>query len=217
MVKVEKGDFIQLDFVGRLKENNKIFDLTDEELAKKEKIHNPRANYGPLVVCIGHGQLLKGLEDELVGKEVGKEYKIEIKAEKAFGNKNAKLINVVPLTKFRKEKLNPFPGLHLNVDGLLATVKSVSSGRVILDFNHPLAGKEVVYEIKLIKKITSLDEQVKSVVQLVLGIKEFEVEVKDKKVNLKIKEKLPKEAVKALEEHIKELVKVDEVLVSSVE
>ena len=214
MVKVEKGDFIQVDFVGRLKENNKIFDLTDEELAKQDNIHNPRANYGPLVICIGHGQLLKGLEEELIGKEIGKEYKIELKAEKAFGNKNAKLIKVVPSTKFRKEKLNPFPGLHVNVDGLLATVKSVSSGRVILDFNHPLAGKDVVYEVKLIKKITSLDEQVKSIVQLVLGIKDFEVEIKDKKVNLKIKEKLPKEAVKAIEEHIKRLVKADEVMIA---
>lgn len=214
MVKVEEGDFIQVDFVGRLKENNKIFDLTDEELAKKEKIHNPRASYGPLVVCIGHGQLLKGLEEELIGKEIGKEYKIELKAEKAFGNKNAKLIKVVPSTKFRKEKLNPFPGLHVNVDGLLATVKSVGSGRVILDFNHPLAGKEVVYEVKLIKKITSMEEQTRSIVQLVLGIKEFKVEVKENKIKIMLKEKLSKEAIKALEEHIKKLVKADEVLVS---
>ncbi len=217
MVKVNKGDFIQLEFVGRLKSNNKIFDLTDEDLAKKEKIHNPKANYGPIVVCIGQGQLLKGLEHKIIGREIGKKIRIELTAAQAFGRKNPKLMKTISLTKFKKEKLNPFPGLQVNIDGILATVRSVSGGRVTLDFNHPLAGRDVIYEVKILKKITSLKEQVESLIRMGLGIRDLKVEVKGKNVTLKIKQKLPKEVIKKLEEQLKKIVKLDKLFVSTLE
>ena len=57
--------------------------------------------YGPIIVCLGEGQLLKGLEKELEGKEIGKEYTIELTPENALGKKDAKLIRLIPVSVFK--------------------------------------------------------------------------------------------------------------------
>ena len=57
----KKGDFIAIDFIARIKGSNKIFDLTKQDIAKKEGIYQENKEYRPLVVCLGAGHLLKGL------------------------------------------------------------------------------------------------------------------------------------------------------------
>jgi len=92
MTTLTKGEFIEVEYTGKLKENNEVFDTTDEKTAKEAKIHSPKQEYGPVIICLGEQQLLAGLEEELEGKELNKEYNIELPAEKAFGRKDAKLI-----------------------------------------------------------------------------------------------------------------------------
>ena len=147
---IKQNDFIELDYIGRIKEGNHIFDITNKEEAKKNKIFNEKAEYGPVKVVIGEKQLVKGLEDFLIGKEVGK-YTVELTSEKAFGKKNPKLMKIIPTNVFIQQNIKPFPGLQLNLDGLIGTVRSVSGGRVIMDFNHPLAGKDLTFKIKVVK------------------------------------------------------------------
>ena len=71
MVQVKKGDFIELDFIGRLKENNKIFDLTDEKVARDNNIYNPEVRYKPIVICVGEKNVVPSLDKSLEGKETG--------------------------------------------------------------------------------------------------------------------------------------------------
>ena len=92
MTRVKKGDFIEVSYIGKVASTQVIFDLTDEKLAKEQHIYNPNHIYGPLIICIGEAQILKGIDDNLVGKEVGKTYRIELNAENAFGKKDPKLI-----------------------------------------------------------------------------------------------------------------------------
>ena len=58
-------DFVNIDYVGRIKESGEIFDLTDAELAKESNIFNPQMKYGPVTVIIGAGHILKGLENKI--------------------------------------------------------------------------------------------------------------------------------------------------------
>ena len=216
MTIVSKKDFIEIEYTGKLKEENVIFDTTDEKVAKENKLES-RTDYGPVVVCVGEEQLLKGLDKNIEGKEIGKEYDIDIKPEDAFGNKNAKLIQLIPTSKFKKQNIQPMPGMQLNIDGVVGTIKTVSGGRILVDFNHPLAGKELLYTVKINKKIIDDQEKLRGYLKLSLGNKDFEAEItKDTgtkdvansvgNAKISLKEEIPKEVEERLSKKIIELI-----------
>lgn len=204
---IKKGDFVELDFVGKLSETNEIFDLTKESIAKENKIFNPNFSYKPIIVCVGEGDVLKSLDEKLIGKNKG-EYKIEIKSEDGFGKKNTKLLKLVPIKIFRKENLKPFPGLNINIDGYMGTVRSVSGGRVIVDFNHPLSGRDLIFEIEIKRIVNDEKEKAESIISKIT--EKFNVKI-DKnnlivKINLDDKHKdLLKEKITKLIPSIKEI------------
>ena len=205
MEKVSKKDFIEIEYTGKLKDENVVFDTTDEKVAKENGLER-HSGYGPVIICVGEEQLLKGLDKNLEGKETGKEYDIELKPEEAFGNKNAKLIQLIPTSKFKQQNIQPMPGMQLNMDGVVGTIKTVSGGRTLVDFNHPLSGKEVSYKIKINKKIMDDKEKLEGYLKLSLGTKEIEIEVNDSNAKIKLKKEIPKEAQENLSKKITELI-----------
>ncbi len=60
---VKIKDFIEIEYTGKLKAEDIIFDTTDEKLAKENNIHQENSNYGPTIICLGENQILKGLDD----------------------------------------------------------------------------------------------------------------------------------------------------------
>ena len=74
---IKKGDFVELEYMGRLKETNEIFDLTNAEDAKKNNVYNDKLKYSSKVVCVGNNILVKGLDEFLEGKEC-KNYKTPV-------------------------------------------------------------------------------------------------------------------------------------------
>ncbi len=209
MVTIKEGDFIEIEYTGRIKNNNKVFDTTLEKVAKEEGIHSQGATYSPRVICIGNNHILKGLDENLKGKEIGKEYTFDIEMKDAFGNKNAKLIKTVPMSLFKKQKMNPFPGLQINADGMIGTVRSVTGGRVLVDFNHPLSGRDLVYYVKVIKKVDDKKEQISSILMVDLGLKKemYSMDYKDGTAEVRTKIKIPDEVQKIFAERVKKLVK----------
>ena len=165
---IKKGDFIELDYVGRVKETGDIFDITNVDAAKKYHVHNPRAQYGSRIICVGENALVRGVDAFLEGKEC-KEYTLTLSAKDAFGKKDAKLLKLVPASAFKKQNIRPVPGLQIDVDGYMGTVRSVSGGRIIIDFNHPLAGRNVIYELSIKRIITDDQEKLQSLVTLFFG------------------------------------------------
>jgi len=209
MQKVKKHDFIEVDYIGRIKASNQIFDLTNEELAKENKLYHKNTRYGPVVICIGEAHILKELDLNLEGKEIGKEYTIEIPSEKAFGKKDPRLMRIVNSNIFKKQEIMPIPGLQVSIDGLMGVIRSVSGGRCIVDFNHPLAGRDLVYEIKINKIIEDIEEKIKCLINfnLLLDEKDFSIEIIENKAKISLKKDLPEELQNILKEKIKELVK----------
>ena len=190
-MKLKKNDFIEIDYVGRIKDDNKMFDVTSEEVAKRENLYHKEHKYKPIIICLGFNDIIKGLDEELINKDLGK-YVIEIQAEKAFGKKTYSLIKLVPNSIF-KEGLRPFPGMQVNIEGLMGTVRSISGGRSLIDFNHPLAGKDLIYEVEIKRIVTNTEEKLKSLLELKLG-NEVEVSISDNKavIKLEIKQDLKK-------------------------
>lgn len=203
---IKQNDFIEIEYTGRVKDGNIIFDTTDEAVAKAHDL--PKAMYGPVVIVMGQGQLLKGLEAQLVGKEPGA-YTIELTAEQAFGKKNAKLIQMIPTKKFTEQKIQPVPGLQLNIDDMQCTVRQVTGGRAMVDFNHPLSGKDVVYDIKIIKVVNDKKEQLKAVFAMLLNINDPTIALEGDKAKISLKQELPAQIVPELQKKIKELTGLD--------
>ena len=180
-MQVQKNDFIEIEFTG--KANNEIFDTTKKEEAKKIGIE---ADVKPIIVSVGNEMLLKGLDENLEGKEIEKQYSIKIAPEKAFGSRNPSLIKTIPMKVFKEKNMNPVPGLTLQMDNYLAKVLSVSGGRVIVDFNNPLAGKEIEYEFKVLRKVDDMKEKINALQDFFFRNKfEFAINEKDKKVIFK--------------------------------
>src|SRR3989338_6094074 len=153
---LKQHDFVELTYAGRLVEDNRVFDTTDKDVAKKEELPEEAAT-GPIIIKLGEGQLLKGLEDQLVGKELGA-HNVTLEPEHAFGKKVASKLQIIPTKKFLEQKIMPEPGVQISMDGVLGTVRSVSAGRTIVDFNHPLAGKAVTYGVNITRVVADAKE-----------------------------------------------------------
>ena len=205
MEKIANKDFVEVEYTGKIKGDDIVFDTTDEKIAKENNMHS-HTDYGHVVICVGQEQLLKGLDKGIEGKEIGKEYDIDIKPEDAFGNKNAKLIQLIPTSKLQQQNIQPMPGIQLNIDGMVGTVRTVSGGRTLVDFNHPLAGKELLYKIKINKKITDDKEKLSSYLKLSLGAKDFDAEINEGDAKIGLKKEIPKEAEETLSKKIIELI-----------
>ncbi len=191
---MDEGSFILLDFVGKIKETGEIFDLTLESVAKENNIYNPEFVYKPVPVIVGSHFIIKGIEEELKKMKVGEKKKITVGPENGFGDRSEKLIRLIPITEFRKQDIEPYPGMPINMNNLRGRVLSVSGGRVRVDFNHPLAGKELEYELEIKEEITKVDEKIKAIIELFVKTKEkIEVEVKEKIADIKINASIPKD------------------------
>ncbi|MFA5382493.1 MAG: hypothetical protein WC356_04950 [Candidatus Micrarchaeia archaeon] len=143
----------------------------------------------PLLLQLKNSSLPDKIKEGLKNMKEGDEK--EIFAEKPFGNREKDLINVVPLKQFTKNKINPFPGLIVDLDGYKALIKAVSGGRVVVDFNHLLAGRNLRYKIKLLK---ILKENKDKIIELAKSQDlDVNVDIQDKKANVKLIDKGDKE------------------------
>ncbi|MAH03852.1 peptidylprolyl isomerase [Candidatus Pacearchaeota archaeon] len=176
-MKLQKKDFIEIEFTGRVK-GGEVFDSNiKEDLEKINKDINPK----PFVFGLGEEMFIKGVDKFLIGKEVGKKYEIELSPTDAFGNRDSKLVRLMPMKVFREQKINPVAGAMFNFDGRIAKILTVSGGRIIVDFNNPIAGKVVIYNVKVLKKIEDMNEKVKSLIDFLFK-KELKFEIKEKKL-----------------------------------
>jgi len=205
MSEIKSGDWIEIDFVGRIKGTNQIFDTTREDIAKKEGVYSEKQTYKPTIACVGKGQLLKGLDAAVQGKKVGEEFELELTPEQAFGLRNPKLIQLTTLNNFKKQGFAPALGMQVSVDGSLATVRSVTGGRVILDFNHPLAGKILTYWVKINRKVEKIEEKIKGFLSIAFGA-DAQVKESEKEVTVKLEQKQDSRILDAIKAAIQEVI-----------
>ncbi len=157
-MKTKQGDWVEIVYVGRL-DDGSIFDLNDKELAKNVGMGNQHI-HGQTVICLGQRDVVEGLDEALVDQDLGTPTVVIVQPEKGFGKRDAQKFSMVPLNKFHEQKINPVPGLRVNFDDLVGTVKSVSGGRVLVDFNHPLAGRPLHYQVTVKRKVDDVKEKV---------------------------------------------------------
>jgi len=159
------GDFILVDLVGRTQDDNRVFDTTKEEIARREGIYSDDEIYGPRLVIVGRGWVLPGLDEALQEMKVGETRQVILPPEKAFGNRDPKKVRILSRAKFPKTETKLAPGVRVRVGSQYGTVRRVASGRVTVDFNPPLAGRIIIYDVTITQKLTKPLEKLKALIQ----------------------------------------------------
>lgn len=204
--KTKKGDFVEIEFTGKNLSTGEIFDTNN--LAEAKKINPKIKDTKPLVTCIGQGFVVKGFDEALEDKEIGKKQKIALSPEKAYGPRNPSLVKMMPMKIFTEHKVYPQPGMTLALDNSLVKVVSVSGGRVLVDFNNPLAGKDVEYEFAVTKIITDTKEKVDALQNILFG-QAFEAEVDEKRKKIIFKDAKLVQLLDVFKNKFKELIGFD--------
>src|SRR5436853_6086002 len=163
---VKAGDFLLVNFTLKVKESGETVDTTYDAVAKDTHLHREDSIYGPRFIILGEGWLPKGLEDSLVGADVGKQTTVELPPDKGFGTRDPAKMRLVPLRRFRDKGIDPTPGAQIEFDGRPATVRAVGAGRVQVDYNHPLAGRTLVYDVSIDKVLENENEKILSLIAL---------------------------------------------------
>jgi peptidylprolyl isomerase len=162
---LEKGDFILINYTAKVKETNEVFDTTIEETAKQEHLHKEGELYEPKLVVIGENWVLKALDESLTTMNVNKPQTVEIPPDKAFGPRDPEKIKRVSLKQILSKDIhNPTIGMRINYNGKNATIRSIGAGRVLLDFNPPLAGRTLIYDVTATKKLQTNPEKVTALI-----------------------------------------------------
>lgn len=140
MSTAKKGDHVKVHYTGKLTSGEQ-FDSS--------------ANREPLAFTVGAGQMIKGFDDAIPGMAVGDKKTINISPENAYGHQNKDAIIEFPKSNIPEDmKLEKGMKLQLqNQEGhpIPVVVTEVKDDVVILDANHELAGKELVFDIELVE------------------------------------------------------------------
>ncbi len=169
---MEKGDIVQLEYEGWIAGTNELFDTTNEELARKEKVFDEEKKYGPIYTVVGAGRLIQGLDEELLKAEPGKELEVEVPPEKAYGVRDPKNIETLNFAKMARLKIEPEVGKTVVIGNRQGWISAVFAGRVRVDFNHRLASKTLRYKYKVTAVPKSPEEKVRAIIGINYGRQE---------------------------------------------
>lgn len=173
---IKKKDFVEIKFSGYA--NNQLFDSNIEEDYKKLDLEG-KGKPEKTIICVGENMLVKGFDKQLEGKSLNKEYEIEVKSKEGFGDRDRNLIRIIPLKAFSEQKVYPQPGTMFTLDNSLVKIIAVSGARVTVDFNNPLAGKDLKYKFTLTRKVDDTKEKSESLFRFFLRfVPEFEINEK---------------------------------------
>jgi len=136
---VKKGDKVKVHYTGRL-EDGTVFDSSE--------------NRDPLEFTVGSGQLIRGFDKAVEGMKLNEEKTVTIKAEDAYGQRDETLVTEMPVTSL-PENVEPKVGMSIPIRDeagrqRLGTIMNIAGDTIAVDLNHPLAGKDLIFDIKVV-------------------------------------------------------------------
>jgi FKBP-type peptidyl-prolyl cis-trans isomerase 2 len=137
---VQSGNTIKIHYHGRLSDGT-TFDSS--------------AGRSPLEFTVGSGQVIKGFDDGVQGMAVGDKKTIEIPFVHAYGPEDPSMIIEFPVDRL-PEELNPEIGMQLNMNNaegqqFPVVITDITDKNIILNANHPLAGKDLIFDLELVE------------------------------------------------------------------
>ena len=136
---IKNGDKVKIEYTGKL-DDGSVFDTS--------------AGKQPLEFEVGSGKVIKGVDNAVLGMEKGQEKNVKLEPKEAYGERNQQLMKKIPREHLPKEQ-EPKPGMVLiiktpNGQQIPAKIADVTDNEITLDLNHPLAGKNLNFGIKVV-------------------------------------------------------------------
>lgn len=140
MQQIKSGDTVKVHYHGKLT-NGETFDTSEGR--------------DPLQFTVGAGQVIKGFDDALINMTVGEKKTVQIPVEDAYGDRRDDMVVEYPRQEFPAE-MNPEVGMQLNMsdnqgNNFPVVITEVQDELVILDANHPLAGKDLIFDLEVVE------------------------------------------------------------------
>ncbi len=207
-MKIAKGDFVELDFTGKL-DDGRVFDTTETAVAKEQDIQQEVA---PIITCVGERFVVEGLDNALEGKSI-ESFTVDIPPEQGFGKKDPKLLRLIPLKLFKKENIQPIPGLEVMIDNQRGIIRTVSGGRIIVDFNNPLSSETLHYTVTIKRKVEDKKEQAEAFLKM-FHLPFESLNIKENSLEISSKAQLPPQLIQQFKTKLIQLVKLKDVVVN---
>jgi peptidylprolyl isomerase len=142
MSEAKPGDTVRINYTGKLTDGTQFDSSEGRE---------------PLEFQLGSGQIISGLDREVEGMKVGDQQTVTVPAEEAYGAHDPANVQQVPRDALPPE-LEPQEGMQLQAQTpqggqLMLVVTSVGEQEITVDGNHPLAGKDLVFEVEMLEII----------------------------------------------------------------
>jgi len=178
---MEEGDLIYVDYDVWVmpddeEEEPTLFDTTDEDKAREEEIYDEDSDYGVRPVVIGGDNIVEGFAEALKEAEIDEENSVEIPPEKGIGNRDAGKIELYSRREMERRDIEPVEGKQVEIDNRRGRIIQATAGRVRIDFNHPLAGKTLRYDFKIVEKPESKEEIAQGILEMDYQKLDFDIE-----------------------------------------
>ncbi len=190
---VKDGSLIYVDYVARTKDDGRIFDLTLEEVAKAENLYSEKDRYEPILVAVGSNWLLEAIEEGLVGMKIDESKTISVPPERGAGVRDPSLVKKIAKMRLEKQGVRIQKGERVTVGREQGVITQVLGRTAILDFNPPLAGKTLVFDVTVKEIVSKPNEKIMAVLKRRLpGVPpdRYSVKVKGKTITIEF----PKES-----------------------
>lgn len=156
---------VRLNYKAYIADLDKLYDTTLEDVAKEAGIYEEKAVYKPMSYIVGSKKLFSALDAAIAGAAVGSEVTVEIPCEEAFGAHNPKLRETHNMNEFIKANIYPQPGMTVSLGNRSGTILKVGAGRVIVDFNSPLAGHDLKYVFTITEEVTDSAAKAQAIIE----------------------------------------------------
>jgi peptidylprolyl isomerase len=183
---LEKGSLILIDYTAKVKDTDLTFETTKEEEAKKSEVYDPTRRYEPRLISVGEGWVLRGLDEALAKANIGDKLSVQIAPNKGFGERDPSKVRMIPLRKLGDKADEIKVGDSIELDERVGIIRFIGSGRVQVDFNHKFAGRTLVYDVEITRKLEDDNDKVLFLIKRRLPIDDQKIRFTLENSNIKI-------------------------------
>ncbi len=162
---VSKDSLIYVDYSASTQDDGVVFDTTMEAVAKDSMIFRENDRYEPMLVAIGWNWLLAALEEKLVGMKIGESKTVVVPPERGAGVRDPAKVKMIAKTKLAKHGSKPVKGESITFGKERGVITAVLGRSVRVDFNSPLAGRNLEFDVTVREIITDPMDKIKAVVK----------------------------------------------------
>jgi FKBP-type peptidyl-prolyl cis-trans isomerase 2 len=175
---MEEGTIVHVEYDLYNADSGDLIETTREDVAKEHDMHQEGRNYTPLVCVVGSGNLIAGFEESLLSAKADKDISLEIAPADAYGDKDPDQIETISIDKLLRHVRDPkslYIGGPVSIEGRQGTLSYLAAGRARIDYNHPMAGRKLKYDYKIVKVIEGKEEKVSALLEANTGHEGFVV------------------------------------------